>query len=268
MTEKAARTITAAALCLSLAWSLSSCSRPSQDEGPDYADDEAMAIIADGFERRADTIDAMERSGEDTQSNANLKAIVQSELDVIEGLASRRFEDTTLQEHVIAYINTLNESIDLLDTASTGGTTFIEQWNGIRDERSTLLDTFVDDYGLAVEDHYQADLDELTANGAEVAEQNRVEETINQLVSDATFEKHDEGYGGFTYTATIQNGSDIDFGNVGIVLALYDEQNIKVSEAYASTSSWPAGETIRFEAFDTVDAASIKASVSYYDVQG
>lgn len=261
-----ARTITAAILCLSLAWSLSSCTE-QQDKGPDYADDEAMSIIADGFERRSDTIDAMEQSGADTQTNANLKTIVQSELDTVKGLASRQFEDTALQEHVIAYINTINDSIDLLDTASTGSTTFNEQWNDIRDQRSTLLDIFVDEYGLTVEDRYQADLDELTANGAEVTERNRVEETINQLISDATFEKRDEGYGNFTYTATIQNGSDIDFGNVGIVLALYDEQNVKVSETYANTSSWMAGETIRFEAYATVDAASVKASVDYYEVQ-
>ncbi len=59
---------------------------------------------------------------------------------------------------------------------------------------------------------------------------------------------------------------DISFGNVSLVLALYDADGVKAEETYASTSSWAAGEKVRFEAIGSVDAAQVKASVSNYEV--
>ncbi len=51
-----------------------------------------------------------------------------------------------------------------------------------------------------------------------------------------------------------------------LVLALYDADGVKAEETYASTSSWAAGEKVRFEAIGSVDAAQVKASVSNYEV--
>lgn len=45
--------------CLGLVLGLTACTEPKQ-EGPDYADDEAMEVIASGFEKRSDVIYAQD----------------------------------------------------------------------------------------------------------------------------------------------------------------------------------------------------------------
>lgn len=50
------------------------------------------------------------------------------------------------------------------------------------------------------------------------------------------------------------------------MLALYDADGVKAEGTYASTSSWAAGEKVRFEATSSVDAAQVKATVSNYEV--
>lgn len=72
-------------------------------------------------------------------------------------------------------------------------------------------------------------------------EKKSADEAINSLVSAATWEKSDDGYGNFTYSAVIENTSDMAFENVGIVLTLYDAEGVKASEGYANTQSWAKG---------------------------
>ena len=51
-----------------------------------------------------------------------------------------------------------------------------------------------------------------------------------------------------------------------VLLALYDADGVKVEETFANTSSWAAGEKVRFEAGSDVNAAQVKVSVSGYEV--
>ena len=111
-------------------------------------------------------------------------------------------------------------------------------------------------------------LDNLVRNRKSVQEKNKADQAINSLISSATFEKTPDEYGGsyYTYSAVIENISGISFGNVSLVLALYDADGVKAEGTYASTSSWAAGEKVRFEATSSVDAAQVKATVSNYEV--
>ena len=251
-------------LGLALVVSMAACGE-KKDEGPDYADDEAMSVIQDGYQKRSDKIDELQAAGEDTTSNANLKTIVRTELDVDKPLQSRQFKDSKLQEEIVKYINTLNDSLALLDNNSSSNADFITEWNKVRDERSSILKVFVDTYNLKVDEKYQDDLDELVANGAAATKKSEADETIKSLISNATWEKTDDGYGFFTYSATIQNTSQLNFTNVGLVLGLYDATGVKAGETYANVSSWKAGETVRFESSGEVDTARIEASIQYYD---
>ncbi|MBM6699336.1 hypothetical protein H7U32_03165 [Bifidobacterium pullorum subsp. saeculare] len=253
------------AACVAMALSLSACGDKATDE-PEYADETAMSVIAEGFEKRSDKIDELVAKNEDTSTTKNRRLYVQTELDNDKPLKDARFKDSQMQEDVISYINKLEDTMTLLKTSSPNSDDFASQWSSIYDERSKLLKKFVDDYGLTVGEQYQDSLDELLVNGADVAENDAIDEAIRGLVSGVTFEKTDDGYGSFTYSAVIQNTTNYDFSDVGILLALYDAQGVKVEETYANTSSWRRGESVRFEAFSSTDAATMKPSVDYYDV--
>lgn len=257
------RRMLALTLCAGLSISLAACGE-AKDEGPDYADDEAMSIIAKGFEKRSDKIDSLTAQGEDTSSGKALQEFIQTEIDNDSSLKDRQFENSKMQEDVVSYINLLNDQKEAAMTRfSENGS---EKWQKAYDERSSILKKFVEEYGLKVGDNYKGSLEEIVANGNEVTEKNDQDKAINGLISAATFEKVPDGYGSFTYTATIQNTTNYNFTDVGLILALYDANNVKAEETYASTNSWNKGETVKFEALSNTDAATVKASVKYYDV--
>ena len=255
MTKRAINVLTA----LGFALSVGACSQAGKNDGPDYADDEAMSVIGQGLSKRFAIVDT------DEGGSAVLKKGVQAEIDTDTPLKSRQFEDSKLHENVISYINVLDESMDVIDNYGYQSIEFDQKWAETYDKRTQILKTFVDKYGLKLQGADQETLDELVANGTNAAKERHEKETINKLVSSAQFEKEDKGYGNFTYTAIIENTSDISFENVSIVLGLYDKDGIK-QEAYANVNTWAAGEKVKFEAYSNCDATEIKPTVDFYNV--
>lgn len=250
----------ALALAFAVTIGLAGCGSTGEDTGPDYADDEAMTLIAEGLEARWEISDAPDSDG----STANLAEAVNAELAVIEGLRDRQFEDSGMQEDVISYINLLDDSIEVLETYTQDSTDYYTQWVSVYNERTALINTFVNEYGLEVGDEYADTLSELTVAGKAAQESANIEAALDAIVGGATFEKIDEGYGSFTYSAVLENTTGYDLENVGIVLSLYDADGVKAEETYASANSWLKGEKVRFEAYSSTDAATVKATVDYY----
>lgn len=260
------RSLLSSAASLTVAFAISACGSQGADEGPNYIDDEAMAIIAKGFQVRSDTLDSSSSGTTDEEYAEYLRKAIQAEIDNDAVLKSSQFEDTDLQEQVLSYVNLLDDSLELLDTYTVSSAEFSEGWSDIYNQRSVLLSSFVSDYGMKVEEKYQSALDEVIKNGNSVSENAANEEAINALVASLNFEKQDDGYGYFTYTAIGENTTDISFNDVSIVLALYDADGVKADETYASTSSWASGEKVKFETTSDVDAQDIKASVDFFEV--
>lgn len=258
--------VSAVVMSLFLVFGMAACGGAGENEGPDYIDDKAMTIIAEGFETRSDTLDRNDPGTTDEEYAAYLKTAVQAEIDNDVELKNAQYEDSELQEAIISYLNLLDDSVEVIDTYPASSIEFSESWQEIYNERSVLLATFVDEYGLTVGDSYQSALDEIIKNSNAVEENAAVEEAIETLVSGLSFEKTDDGYGWYTYAAIGENTSDYNFGNVTLTLALYDADGVKAEDTYASTSSWASGEKVRFETMSDVDAQDIKVSVDHYDL--
>lgn len=243
---------------------LSGCSGASQgsSSGPDYADDEAMAIIAKGLEARWAVTDSA--TYEDNAEN--LKKAVNAELDVDKALRDRQFEDSKMQEDVLKYINKLDDSLKVLEEYPYDSYDYSEKWSAVYNERTQILKTFVESYGLTVSKDKQSTLDKLLTAGTAAKNKSERDDAINALFEKAEWEKVDKGYGYYEYTATIANSTDYDYKGVSVVLALYDNEDVRAGEAYASINTWEKGEKARFEAGSDIDAARVKAKVDYYTV--
>ena len=113
---------------------------------------------------------------------------------------------------------------------------------------------------------HQDEFKELIANGTSVQKENETKDAIEGLLNNVTFDKSDDGYGYYTYFAVIENTTKYSFKNVSLILALYDADGVKAEEVYASTNSWAPGEKVKFEASSDVNAAQVKPSFQYYDV--
>ncbi len=234
-----------------------------KDEGPDYADDEAMATIAKGFKARADFLSSKDYTG----SDADLKKAVQKEIDCDSPLKERQFEDSNLHELVLSYLNSLEKQLDVLNNYSSTSVDYYTAWQKVYDERSTLLKKMVDDYGLIVDDSCKEALDQIVANGNNASKKADVETSLNAIVSGATFDVTDGGYGYYEYTTVLENTSDYDFDSVSLVVALYDEDGVKDRELYAYTNNWKKGEKVKFDAGTAdIETTNVKATVQYYTV--
>ena len=51
-----------------------------------------------------------------------------------------------------------------------------------------------------------------------------------------------------------------------MTLGLYDADGVRAQDAYLSTTSWPAGEKVKFETISEVDAVETRVAIDYYEV--
>lgn len=250
--------------CLMLT-GLTGCQQ-QKDSGPDYADDEAMEIIAESVMARADLVDEYEKEGVDTTSMKSLQSYIDTERDHVDKLRTRVFEDTEMQESVLAYINTLDDADKVLENNPVNSAEFYKEWNSIYDKRSMLLKEFVDKYGMEVDEAHQEVLDEMIANGAAATKKSKIDDALAALVASVPFEKQNDGYGLITYSAIVENTTGVDFENVSMTLGLYDADGVRAEDAYIGTTSWAAGERVKFETVSEIDAAETRISIDYYEV--
>lgn len=249
------------ALCIA-GCSSNSGSNASSSTGVDYADDEAMQVIAEGWNARSAAVENLNPS--DSDYATRLKDAVQIELDSDSPLKDRQFENTEMQEDVISYINSLEDQIDVLNNYSMTDLDFYDKWNKAYDERSVLLKKFVEEYGLTVDSKYQSALDDILANGNSTELKDAQKDAIDSLIANAQWEKT-ESYGSYTYTAVVENTTDYDFKDMTLLVNLYDADNVK-NEAYANASSWKKGDKVKLEAYSDVDAQRVEAEVQYFTV--
>lgn len=245
---------------------ISACSQNDANAAKSkYVDDKAMNVIAAGFERRFDVIES-NANDDDPHSTENIQEAIEAEIKNDKELKNARFKDSKMQQDVITYLNLLDDQLKVTEDYSQSSADYYEEWNKVYDKRSAQLKKLVDNYGLEVGEKYKDDFNDLIKNGKSVTEKTCYEDAINSLIQGANFEKSDDGYGLYTYTAVVENTSGISVSNVSLTLALYDADDIKAEETYADTSSWAPGEKVKFEAMSDVDAARVVASVSSYDV--
>lgn len=253
------------ALLLSLA--VTGCNGGAQEtSGPDYADDEVIAALADGLERRFDIADDQAESGE-PQTAETYSDAVRAEIDALDSFRSREFEDPELQESVISYINLLNDCAELTEKYPVDTVEFYDAWDELYQDRVVALRGFVENYGLELDEEHEATLNEMMVEANAAVEKDERERVMQELVDSIAFSQTDDGYGFYTYSATVQNTTGYNLSNVGFVLGLYDADGVRAEEAYASVNSWPDGETVVLEAFGGTDASQIKVELDYYDIE-
>lgn len=226
-----------------------------------YVDDTAMTTIARGYEKRSDYI-----SSHDTNSSKGLKAAVQAEIDNDAELKDAKFEDSKMQETVIAYLNSLDAQMEVLNQNEYGTWDYIEAWSKAYDKRSQILKTMVDEYDLKVGDKYKDEFADIVANGTAVSKKAGIEDALNTLFKNAKWEKKDDGYGSCTYVAVIKNTTDYNFKTVSLNVGVYDKDDVK-TDNYASVNNWKKGEKAKFEVYtDDIDVDRLEAVVDWYEL--
>lgn len=248
-----------------LAFGLAGCAAGgglNELEQIDYADDEAVAVIASGWSERSALLEGLEP--EDPDYVTKLRTGIQTEIDKDTPLKSRQFEDSVLQEKVVGYLNALDGQMAVLDNYSMDDLEFYVAWKAASDERSVLLKSFVEDYGMTVDPKYKAHMNDIVASGTAVENKSVQDEVLNEMVSSLSWEP--DAQFSHEYTAVAENTSEYDLENVSLSISFYDSDGVK-TESYAGVNSWKKGEKVKFDAYcDSDDVQRIEAVMNYYSV--
>lgn len=238
--------VTILTLCM-FAFGLTACGASGTNvQNEEAIDAKAMSIIAKGWEKRSDVV-AKNKNKEDSADT--LKEAVQAEIDADASLKSAKFDDSKMQEAVLAYINSVEAQMDVLDTTQYQSTEYLIAWSDAYDKRTACLKYLVDTYGLKVSEKYQSDFNELIKNGGVVQQRQDAKDQLQALFDKAEIEAEDNGYGAVTYKTVIENTTDYNYEQVGVYFVFYDEDGVRLGDSYSASSTLKAGEKAKFDAY-------------------
>jgi hypothetical protein len=226
-------------------------------------DSDFIAALVKGCEERWDYADSEAAMMDDEQEMATTATNI--ELEEIKEYADLPFADTVLKEKALAYINELNNGLDILSTY--GADAFYENWDAHYDHRTQLLVEINEISPLPFGEKYQAQFNELANRGVEVIESNEKEKAANELLSQFQFtalEPEYEGQAYITYEATVENITDYDFETFGVAIDLVDSDGVVVDTQYCYVENWTSGKKVKTEFATDVQFESLEINLDYY----
>lgn len=214
-----------------------------------YADEDFMNSLAQGLQTRWDESESEEKQNITIGSDEHVEwytSFVNDELEHIEQYKDEKFEDSELQEAMITYINCLYDQLEALDYAKVDSEKYNSMWTEAYNERSQLIETFVNDFGLTVDEEYQRTLQDMIANSKVVTKKENREKAVKKLVKHIEFEKVSDEYGYKEYSATVKNKTGIDFNYFTLEINLIDDEDVIVETTYAGIQNWKDGDKAKF----------------------
>ena len=257
-------------LAMALAVLLTGCGATSQTATTEteihYADEDFISDLATGLQNRWDTQpsngedEIVEGSDEHKQYYTDL---VDAELSVLEKYQGMNFEDSKLQEYAISYINCLKQQQEAASYVTTAYETYDEKWTEALNNRTKLIVTFINDYGLKVDEAHQATLDDFIARAKVINEDEKIKTTIDSMMDNLTIEVSEENYDWKTYEAVLENNTGKDFDYFGITLNIYDSDKVQIESLYSQMQNWKNGTKAKFEFSTDKDFSSYDAKADY-----
>ena len=226
-----------------------------------YADEAFMESLKIGLQNRWDANEEDEKVRAENNGmypdydtmKKFYHSFVRAELEQLSEYPSQQFEDTKLQEKAITYINMLNDSDECIDKyLPADENKFMEEWEKIYHQRTKVLKEFVDDYGLTVDEKYQSTLNDLLSTASYVEEKEDKEEEVQKLINSIEFELKEDDDGFKTYSAVVENTTDINFDYIDLEINLLDADGIIIESTYSNVNNLNSGSKARFE-FQTME---------------
>lgn len=225
-----------------------------EEKEPQYADKVFIEDMSKGLQARWDLNSKDEqKEGYDeilAQSEENKKMMlsyINTELDIIGKYKDEKFKDSKLQELAIKYINLLNQHKEACDYITVDYEKYDEEFQPIYNERSNVIETMVNDYGMTVDEKHQSTLDDFLTNSKLVTEKKENEDAINKMLESIRFKETSDDYGIKTYQAVVENTTNIDFKSFNVSINLLDKEGVIVETAYDQVSAFNKGAKVRFE---------------------
>lgn len=239
---------------------------PEATETTEYfADNDFMTDLSKSLERRwNDTADENTIGLSDSEYKSMLDSVTQAEIDALSKYQSEKFENSLLQENVIAYLNNLKEHQAALEYYTADYVKFMEDWEAAYDKRVKLIQTFANDFGLTVSEQYQSTLDDILTNAKLVQKEEAADEAIQKWINSFEFEMVSDEYDWKTYQCITENSTGVDFDYVSLSINLIDKDGVVIESTYSSMGNIKNGAKVKFEFMTDADFESYEVTADYY----
>lgn len=219
-----------------------------EEEAPAYVDDDFVKAVGAGLEARWKITDQYE-DGEVTAQV--MDDALKKELEAVESFEGGNFENPDLATAADEYIAAVKSS------KGSDWSAYNTSWMTAYNQRVGAMYKINEIAPIPVSEKNQGTLDELLAAGEE---SNVVDGFLNEVV----FEKDDPEYDDqtyLTYSAVLENDSDLTFYYFSFDINLLDADGVVVDTQTAYTDNWEPGTKHRFEfstdaKFETIEVHS------------
>lgn len=202
----------------------------------------------------------------DTEYSNYLRECVNSELPILQKFKEQTFEDSSLQEKAIKYIENLEKSLSAIDYYSMNYDKYSSIWDEVYATRTKLLRDFFNDYNLIVDEAYEDIKNEFLTNATVVEENEALEASIVDMMNQFTIDKVIEDYGGVTATVTMVNTTDKTFEYFGCDMEFLDENDTIIYTSYTGeVQNFQPGQKASLEVYcGENDFESVIYHANYY----
>lgn len=267
--------IISAAICLLLAGcgtaKTGMTGSASAQSSEQYEDQAFIKSLSKGLQERWKLNDEDEKKYSDVAPSDDeyvdmRNTYVDAELNQVSRYTDAKFEDQKLKEKAIAYVNCLNDQKKAMEYyASANYEEYDELWNSGLDERSKLIEDFVNEYGLTVDEKYEDTLKKMLTNSELVKSNEEDQKKLDELLNSAKFECVKEEGGWKTYSAIIENTTGITFTTLQVYINLLDQDGVIVETEYDDISNFQSGQKAKLEFLTDQTFVSTQVTASYWD---
>lgn len=231
-----------------------------------FADQDFMDSLAKGLEARWAIKDELEESQYYTSEHRkHYMNLVNAELDQVEGYTTETFKDTGLQELAIKYINALKAQKAALDYVTVDPDRYDKEWEAAYNDRSKMITEFVNKYNLTVSDEYAETLNDFKVNSEVVENKEKNEAAVNKMVESLKFKKKKEEGDWITYSATINNTTDMDLKTLELNINLLDDEGVIIESMYDNVNNIKKGQKARVEFSTDLEFDKTSVEINYWE---
>ncbi|MCH1982714.1 zinc ribbon domain-containing protein [Ruminococcus sp. OA3] len=190
------------------------------------------------------------------------------EQDNVKSFADKTFTNEQFEKDAKDYINIIDKSLKAVEYYTMDYTKYNTMWNDLYARRSVLIRKFVNEYNLKVDEEHQKTLDSFIKDAGVVDEQKALEQAINEMVANFTYEVTDKGYGSIYYVINMENTTEVTFEYFGCAVDLLDENGTIVYTGYTGEiKNFVPGQKAQLEVYTGLQGSSLQFHPNYFVAQ-
>lgn len=190
--------------------------------------------------------------------------LVNMELEGLEKYRDITFSDNVFNEKAHAYIDALDTQLASLEYYAVDQARSINEWNRAYKQRSLLVSFFLKNYPVQIEEKYNDIKEEFLTTSTAVSAQQELENQINTMIHENSFEKIKDNSGWKTYSMQIENKTDKTFEYFSLTINCLDENGSVLSQEHANQINFfEPGQKVTFEFTTQKNPASFTWKANY-----